>query len=246
MTSEIIWQSTIAGLATLLGAIIILLTGQLEEKALAFLLGFAGGIMTSVVIFDLIPSSLVYGNALVALLGFCAGLIFMLSLDIIIALCPSLKNKNLIESNNRLLKMGYLIAIGIALHDLPEGVAIAVGYAAENDLGLIIALSIGLHNIPEGMAIAAPLAMSKIPKSRIIIICILISFFTPIGALLGILLINISSHFISLLLALAGGAMAFIVKNELIPESHHKHPSFARFGFVIGIILILLIGIYHS
>ncbi len=62
--------------------------------------------------------------------------------------------------------MGYLIAIGIALHDLPEGIAIAVGYAAQENLGLIIALAIGLHNIPEGMATAAPLLMGGLTPQK--------------------------------------------------------------------------------
>ncbi len=245
MTYEIIGQSIIAGLATVLGALIILVMEQPGEKFLALLLGFAGGVMTSVVIFDLLPSALVYGNALVTTLGFICGLSFMFFLDLIISLFPSFQNKQAEKNQERLLKMGYLIAAGIALHDLPEGIAIAVGYAAQESLGLIIALSIGLHNIPEGMATAAPLVMGGVTRSRIILTCLLISLFTPLGAVLGILLVAITSHFICLLLALAGGAMAFIVKNELIPESRRRYPNFARLGFVLGILLLLALNCYH-
>lgn len=245
MTYEIIWQSIIAGLATVLGALIIILMGRPGEKVLALLLGFAGGVMTSVVIFDLLPSALVYGSAFVTTLGFVCGLFFMFFLDLIISLFPSLKNKQVKGNRERLLKMGYLIAVGIALHDLPEGMAIAVGYAAQDSLGLIIALSIGLHNIPEGMATAAPLTMGGIARNRIILACLFISLFTPVGAILGIMLVSISAHFICLLLALAGGAMAFIVKNELIPESHRKHPNYARLGFALGILLLLALNWCH-
>lgn len=245
MTYEIIWQSTIAGLATVLGTIIILITGRPEEKLLALLLGFAGGVMAAVVVIDLLPSALVYGNVLVAALGFICGLFLMLLLELIIPLFPSLKNTQKTGQEGRFLKMGYLIAMGIALHDLPEGIAIAAGYAAQEKLGLIIALAIGLHNIPEGMATAAPLTMGGMSRSKVILISLLISLFTPVGALLGILLVSISSSFISLLLALAGGAMAFIVKNELLPEARRQHPYFAYCGLGLGVLLILALSWIH-
>lgn len=254
MTYQIIWQSIIAGLATVLGALIILATGRPEEKMLAILLGFAGGVMSAVVTFDLLPSALVYSNITVVMLGFTAGLCFMLILDVIISFLPQFKAEKEQHVTTRgwgnkkagLLKMGYLIAIGIALHDLPEGIAIAVGYAATENLGLIIALAIGMHNIPEGMAIAAPLTMAGIKPIRIILLCLFISLFTPAGALLGILLVSISSHFISLLLALAGGAMAFIVLNELLPEALRRHPHYAYCGFFLGVLLIIALTLIHG
>jgi ZIP family zinc transporter len=255
MTYEIIGQSIIAGLATVLGALIILVTGRPGEKLLSVLLGFAGGVMTAVVIFDLVPSALVYGNLLMATLGFLTGLCLMLILDVVISLFPTLQKHNSTKNNaavrhtgqqKRLLKMGYLIAIGIALHDLPEGIAIAVGYAAKENLGLIIALAIGMHNVPEGMAIAAPLTMAGISRAKIVLICLLISLFTPLGAYLGILLVSISSHFISLLLALAGGAMVYIVKSELLPEARRHHPNYALCGFALGILLIISLSWIHG
>lgn len=246
MTFEIIGQSVIAGLATLLGALIVLITGHLSEKSLAFLLGMAGGVMLSVVILDLIPSALVYGNALVASFGFFGGLFLMLILDFIVSLCTSSTSCGSQPAKRKhYLKMGYLIAIGIALHDLPEGIAIAVGYAAEDTLGLLIALAIGLHNIPEGMATAAPLTMAGISPLRIILTCFGISFFTPLGALLGIIIIAISHNIISFLLALAGGAMAFIVKNELLPEAYRKYSYHATLGCLVGACLIPLLDCMH-
>ena len=246
MVYEVIVQSVLAGLATVVGALVVITLGRPGERVLSVLLGFAGGVMTAVVIFDLIPSALDYGNVLTTSAGFILGLIFMLGLDIIISLLPGRKNAELPGRQSRLLKMGYLIAVGIALHDLPEGIAIAVGYSAKESLGLLIAVSIGLHNIPEGMATAAPLTMGGMSRLGIIFICLLISIFTPLGAFIGLLLVAISPRFICLLLALAGGAMAFIVKNELIPESYRRHPNYARFGFALGIILILFLGIIHN
>lgn len=245
MGYEVIWQSTVAGLATLLGALIVVSLGEPSERILAAFLGFAGGIMTAVVVLDLIPSALDYGNIFIASLGFFLGIFFMFTLDLLISFFPGLHQNETKGRKAQLLKMGYLIAAGIALHDLPEGIAIAVGYSAKESLGFLIALSIGLHNIPEGMATAAPLTMSGVSNKRVIYTALAISFFTPIGAFLGLVIITISPNLISLLLSLAGGAMAFIVKSELIPESYQRHPNYSRLGFFFGVILIVLLGYVH-
>lgn len=246
MTYEILYQSSIAGLATVLGALIVITFGKPGERILAVFLGFAGGVMTAVVVFDLLPSALDYGSWLIASIGFLLGLIFMLFLDIILSLLPGIRNAQNYGKQGRLLKMGYLIAAGIALHDLPEGVAIAVGYSAEENLGVLIALAIGVHNIPEGMATAAPLTMGGLNKLSIIFTCLAISIFTPLGAGIGLFLMHISKDFICVLLALAGGAMAFIVKNELLPEAYRRHPNYARLGLTVGVALIFLLGIIHQ
>jgi len=60
------------------------------------------------------------------------------------------------------LRMGYLIALGIALHDLPEGIAIAAGYSASPVLGPALALAIGLH--------AAVLAAPPEVKERVFVL----------------------------------------------------------------------------
>lgn len=245
MVYEIIWHSFLAGLATVLGAFSVIVLGHPGQRILALFLGFAGGVMSAVVVFDLLPSALEYGSVMITSLGFFLGLVFMLLLDVIISLLPGIQQYKIIGAESRLLKMGYLIAAGIALHDLPEGIAIAVGYTARESLGILLALSIGLHNVPEGMATATPLLMGGMPARTILATCLVISLFTPFGALLGLIIVSFSPLFISLLLALAGGAMAFIVYNELLPESRRRHPNYSLLGFVSGVCLILALGAVH-
>lgn len=244
MAYYIIFVSFIAGLATTLGALTVLIFGKPGERLFSFFLGSAGGIMMAVVILDLLPSAICEGNILMVVLGCFLGLLAMLILDLILSQIYSFSEKEYNRSR-QLLKMGYLIAIGISLHDLPEGMAIAVGYSSTEKLGLLIALAIGLHNIPEGMAIAAPLKMGGMRSRKIIFLTILISIFTPLGSFLGYLLVNVSRHFIALLLALAAGAMTYIVSSELIPESTKHHPNYARLGIGLGFIFIFLLTIYH-
>jgi ZIP family zinc transporter len=137
--------------------------------------------------------------------------------------------------------MGYLIAIGIALHDLPEGIAIAAGFSATTTLGWKIAIAIGLHNVPEGMITAAPLSMSGLSPFKILATTGLVSLFTPLGTLLGLLIVSLSKTYISFLLAMAAGAMIYIVLFEILPEGKKRHPNYARLGIVAGIMLIFFL-----
>ncbi len=234
MVYVVIWHSLLAGLATVLGAFSVVALGRPGEKVLSVFLGFAGGVMTSVVVFDLLPSALDNGSVFTTAAGFLLGLVFMLFLDVILSVWPGLSSNEHTGDRSRFLKMGYLIA------------AIAVGYSAKESLGILIALSIGLHNIPEGMATAAPLLMGGVKARTIIATCLAISVFTPLGACVGLLIVSFSSRFICVLLALAGGAMAFIVYNELIPESRRRHPNYSRLGFALGLVLILALTVLHG
>lgn len=200
-------------------------------------MGLASGIMLAVIIFDLIPSSLQYGNIMETVVGFALGVGLMLALDVILS--HSYTNNH--SSTRHYLKMGYLIAIGIALHDLPEGIAIAAGYSATENLGILIALAIGLHNIPEGMAMTAPLKMGSLRSYQIIIINLFVSVFTPIGTMLGFIIMHLSKGLIATLLALAAGAMTYIVKSELIPESRRGNTLMAGTGGILGFGVIIML-----
>jgi len=241
----ILLYSLLAGLATLLGSLIVVILGKPNPKLLAWMLGFAAGIMLTVVIIDLIPSSYSISNVKIATLGFFLGNILLFILDLFLALLPSIRKLKNQKNTGYFLKMGYLIAIGITLHDLPEGIAIAVGYSATTGLGLIIALAIGLHNIPEGMATAAPLKMGGMKSRHILALITVVSLVTPLGAYLGLILVAISQSFIGLLLALAAGAMTYIVKKELWPESQKRHPNYARLGAFLGLIVMLLASLVN-
>ncbi|MFZ5942599.1 MAG: ZIP family metal transporter [Bacillota bacterium] len=241
---SILFHSFLAGIGTLLGCILVLIFGRPGNKLLAWMLGLASGIMLAVIITDLLPSSYNYSSLTIAVIGFLLGNLFLFAIDFIISCLPFFKQM-LQNRKGYYLKMGYLITLGIALHDLPEGIAIAAGHSAEYRLGLIIAIAIGLHNIPEGMAVAAPLKMGGIRNPYIILLIAAVSLITPLGAFLGIILVSISPSLIGLLLAVAGGAMSYIVKSELWPESRKKHPNYAQLGAFCGIIIMLAASLLH-
>ena len=236
---EILWISMLAGLATTFGSLLVLLFGKPQERVLASLLAGAGGVMLAVVTVDLLPNAWRIGPPTQVGLGFVLGLVFMF----LAAKRLNVPHNTLpLSRRQRLKRTGLLIATGIALHDIPEGMAIAVSQEAAPGLGLLIAFAITLHNLPEGMATTAPLKMARVRWWKILLLNIGIAFFTPLGALFGLLAVESIQNSLAFFLALAAGAMSFLVFAELIPLSRERHPHYALLGGTIGFIFFALIS----
>lgn len=243
--SDMLTISLFSGLATGMGGVIITFFGQPKERYLASMLGLAAGIMLAVVLFDLLPTALVFGGPFSTGLGFFAGCCVLWLMDGIMSRLYS-ASLNLADRLSYFRKLGYLIAIGIALHDLPEGMAIAVSYETSQQMGLIIALSIAVHNIPEGMAIAVPLKSGRVRSTNIILLLSLLGLFTPMGSLLGLLMLEQAKNYLAFLLAFAAGAMAYIVKDELLPALAGNHRLISYTGLTLGFGLIMLLTLSQA
>lgn len=239
---EVVYISTLAGLATTLGAVLVIILGKPSFKVLAALLGFAAGVMIAISAFDLMPEAVKLGSSWKAVLGFLLGAGLMYGLD---ALVPHAHigsgSSDGTETQGAMLKMGYFIFLGIALHNLPEGLAIGAGYTSSLSLGGAIAISLGLHNVPEGMATAVPLLMGGMNKYKVIWLATLAGMMTPLGTIIGAALFRLSPGMVSVSLAFAAGAMVYIASDELIPQSHQYHDHFANLGLMAGFILGFLI-----
>lgn len=142
----------------------------------------------------------------------------------------------------RSLQRGVLVGVAIAIHNLPEGFVVGVSYTAQPALGFLVATAIALHNIPEGVAVAFPLFAGGLSKLRSVLWATLSGLTEPLAAILGALFVFAVSDIVPLALALAGGAMFYVVSDEIIPESHsHGYEHEATFGLVIGFIVMLVL-----
>lgn len=234
----LLYISTIAGLATTVGCLIVLFLGNPPERLLASLLAGAGGVMLAVVSLDLIPLALSYRQPDQFLTGFLIGIAFISIADKIL----KIKYKNISKNRrSRLKRVGLLVASGIALHDIPEGMAIAVGQESAGHLGTLIAIGIALHNLPEGMATATPLIMAGIRKGKILGLTFAIAFFTPLGAILGNIALQLVNTSLCFFISLAAGAMSFLVFAELWPLSRERHPIWAYLGGTLGFLFFAVI-----
>lgn len=240
---EILIISTIAGLATGLGGLLVVCFGKPSVKVLSLILGIAAGINIVIATVELLPAAVEHGNLSLMSVGFIFGIFIMSFIDRMI---PSVSlingNSNGDDDNSRLIRTGILIAVALAVHNLPEGLAIGAGFQATPHLGIIIALAIGIHNIPEGMGAAAPLKLGGMENRQILMVTSLAGMATPIGTFIGSLLIHLSPAFVSLSLAFGGGAIMYVVCKELIPESHKQHAQYAIYGITVGFLLTLLLA----
>ena len=143
-------RTTLLGLffgtfGTTIGGIIGVSLKNTSNKFLSFILSFASGLMLAVVCFDLIPESMEISNITNTVIGVILGVICMIICDILVQKKFNEKNKS-----NTLLKTGIIVSIGLALHNIPEGLAIGSSFDASIKLGYSLALAICLHDIPEG------------------------------------------------------------------------------------------------
>lgn len=225
-------------IGTTIGGIVGAFINVNSKKLLSFILEFAAGLMTAVICFDLIPEALNIVCISYCIVGILVGIFSMILCDNLVNnLC---KNHQNLQKNN-LLKTGLIIAIGLAIHNFPEGLAIGAGFESSSKLGLKLAIAIALHDVPEGVSISLPLKFSGSSKFKAIMITTLSGLTTGIGAFFGAIIGNISQTLIGLSLSFAAGAMLYIVSCELIPESKKLYKGrFASCGNILGLIIGIL------
>ena len=239
---ETLLISTLAGLATGLGGLIVVCFGKPSVKALSLILGIAAGINIVIATVELLPAAVEHGNLSLMSVGFIFGIFIMSMID------RAIPNVNLLNGSKngvdsaRLIRTGILITVALAVHNLPEGLAIGAGFEATHSLGAIIAMAIGIHNIPEGMGAAAPLKMGGMSNKKIVLITSMAGLATPVGTMIGMLLMRLSAAFVSLSLAFGGGAIMYVVCKELIPESHRQNAQYAIYGMTLGFLLTLILA----
>ena len=142
---------------------------------------------------------------------------------------------------NSLLKTGIVVSIGLAIHNIPEGLAIGTGFEASMKLGYSLAIAIAIHDIPEGISMAAPMKKGGLKSGKILFYVILSGVTTGLGAFVGAIVGNISQKVIAVCLALAAGAMLYIVSGELTPEYNKLYSGkMSSIGNMIGFILGLI------
>jgi ZIP family zinc transporter len=142
-----------------------------------------------------------------------------------------------------LFKTGMLVAIGIAIHNTPEGIAVGAGYMHTPQFGLFIAIAIALHNIPEGIATALPLYRSGADAWFSFRAAFLSGLAEPLGALLAVLFLTKFQSFIPGSLAFAGGVMVFITLDELVPAAReHGHQHYTAMGIILGALFVFVLS----
>lgn len=137
-----------------------------------------------------------------------------------------------------------MIAVGIALHNFPEGLAVGSSYAYLPELGLTVAIAMAIHNIPEGLAITIPACLSGCSKYSAFRLALFSGLAEKVGALVSVLLMDVFSGFLPFGLAFAAGIMVFITLDEIIPAaSQNGHEHWTSLAIIAGsMIIFILLG----
>ena len=237
-------------------ACVFFLKGQLNEKVHKALNGFAAGVMVAASVWSLLIPAMNQSEHmgklafLPAFIGVWAGFGFLLLLDKIIphlhmnSECPEGAPCNLGKST--------MMVLAVALHNLPEGMAVGVvvaGWLAGSEsitaaAALALSLGIALQNLPEGAIISMPLKSNGMGRGRAFGYGVASGIIEPIGAVLTILLATWVVPILPYLLSFAAGAMLYVVVEELIPEmSEGEHSNIGTIFFAVGFTLMMMLDV---
>ena len=244
-------------LGTVIGsAFVFFLKGQMNRTLQRSLTGFAAGVMVAASVWSLIIPAMEQSehmgklSFLPAFVGVWAGFLFLLALDEIIphlhlnSTCPEGTACNLGKST--------MMVIAVALHNLPEGMAVGVvvaGWLTGNEsisVAGAMALSVGiaLQNLPEGAIISMPLKSNGMKRSKAFAYGALSGAVEPLGAILTIALASVLVPVLPYLLAFSAGAMLYVVVEELIPEmSEGEHSNVGTVFFAVGFTLMMVLDV---
>ena len=245
-----VWISAAGlSLATIIGSVIGFLVKSLPHKWNDAILGFCAGVMLAASTVGLIlPAAQDAGSGRwwLILIGVILGMLLLNVLDLV---TPHLHKLTGLEEeehrNNASLNHILLFVLAIALHKLPEGIAAGVGFnAADNTDAWAVTLGIAIQNVPEGMVVIAPLLIAGVSKIRTFLISLVIALLEVVGVWIGYGMGAISPILLPVMLALAGGAMLYVVSDEMIPETHaHGYQKLATYALVLGFVSLVFLEI---
>ncbi|MBQ4062287.1 MAG: ZIP family metal transporter [Christensenellaceae bacterium] len=244
-------------LGTVLGsATVFIFKKGMSERMTKLLLGFASGVMIAASVWSLIIPAINmsegYGSFawVPAVVGFLLGIGFLLLLDTLIPHihcdgdCP--------EGRKSGLKKSTMLIFAVALHNIPEGMAVGVVLAGmlegnaviSASAAIALAIGIAVQNFPEGAVVSAPLLSSGISKRRAFVYGTLSGVVEPLGAVITILLTSIVTPILPYILSFAAGAMIYVVVEELIPQSQAgSHSNRGTIGAAVGFALMMVLDV---
>ena len=259
----VVIYSAIAGiLGTAAGGALGIIFGEAKNsKTLSYILSFAGGIMISVVCFELIPEAhslgeTLYSHSLSVLfvtLGIAIGITLAIVLDKVadnISTRRLLSAKNLstqIETEKKeLVRSGLVIVFAISMHNFPEGMALGI---SNTSLAIVLLVLLALHNIPAGMSMSLPLIAGGMKKSTTLLVTAVAGAVTVVGALAGYFIGTISVTVNMLVMSVASGALLYVSFCEILPRAFktsegHMSAIFALIGLVLGFVVTFLLHIH--
>ncbi len=246
----------IAGLSTGIGSFIALLAKRTNTKFLCVSLGFSAGVMLYVSFMEMLPVAkdgllTHFGDkigTLYLLLAFFGGIGMIALIDFLIPVANNPHEVHSVEEmhrrgRNSLHRTGLVVALSIAIHNFPEGIATFTSALGSLEIAIPITIAIAIHNIPEGIAVSVPIYHATGSKRKAFWFSFISGLAEPLGALLAYLfLMPFWSPVINgIILAAVSGIMVYISLDELLPtaEKFGEH-HISIIGLVSGMVVMAL------
>lgn len=256
----VLWAAAGTGftfLMTALGASIVLFfRAKSSEKAQRIFLGFAAGVMIAASVWSLLIPAIEEAEAqgiagwLPSAGGFVLGVAFLMLLDYLMPhLHPGSSEPEGVHSS---LKRTTLLISAVTLHNIPEGMAVGLSFALAAQSGdpaaltgaMALAVGMGIQNFPEGAAISLPLRQEGMGKWKAFFYGSMSGIVEPIFGILTVLIAGSITPLMPWLLAIAAGAMLYVVTEELIPEAHlGSHSNIGTLGVMAGFLIMMVLDV---
>lgn len=228
------------GVGVLVGMMLYYFFNITSQRLIGMLFGTTSGIMIAMICFDVLPHAAETGEKGLMIIGVSIGILIGLFLEDL----TSLLGSGMKQSKNKQMRTGIMLLLGIAIHNVPEGIAMGTLAVTSPETIMQFAFIICIHSIPEAIAIAIPLKAAKTPYKVVWSIPVVLGAIMGIGGGIGFIMSQVGSDFITLILGLAAGIILYIVCEELIPESRKIwNGRMTTVATIMGIILgMLLVG----
>ena len=239
-----------AALATALGTLPVLFSHQMSQRTYDTLLGFGAGVMLAASAFSLVIPALAAAKAQGSGPWGAGGIVgagILLGAAALLAIDRAVPHEHFVKGlegpEAKALKRVWLFVLAISLHNLPEGLAIGVAFAGPDPVGaLALATGISIQDVPEGMVVALALRSVGYGRGMSAGLGVLSGLVEPVAAVFGVLVIALSASLLPWGLAIAAGAMLFVISHEIIPESHRQgHEAYATGGLMVGFVIMMLL-----
>lgn len=250
-TNDVVRHAFYAGLlaavSTALGAGLAIFTRRITQKILDSLMGFGAGVMLAASIFSLILPAMDIMQAQTSSMSLAASkvaLAILVGAGLMLLMEKAVPHEHFFKGSDQAaktrLRQSWLFVLAIALHNVPEGLAIGAAFAAGD--GHSLAIGIAVQDMPEGFIVAMALIAAGYSRLFSIGIGVLSGLTEPIMAIVGATMMEVSAYLLPWGLAAAAGAMLFVISHEIIPESHRKgHEFHATNGLILGFVLMLVL-----
>jgi ZIP family zinc transporter len=231
--------TSIAGLSTILGNILLFINPKYKDKLISFSLGLSFTVMFLISILELIPDgiNIMYNKInninlfIYSLLLLIIGYIFVIFID------------NKIDNENKLYKIGILSMISLLIHNIPEGIICAISSINNIELGLKMSFMIMIHNIPEGIVISLPIYYATKSRGKAFMYTIISSLGEIIGAIITMIFLYkyINDLLMYIVLLITAGIMITLSVTKILKEGIKlKVFKWLILGILLGISIIVI------